>query len=259
MRIAVLSDIHGNRFACKAVLGAIKADASANGAFDSVTVAGDLCLAGSGPAECVDMLQTAQAACLCGNTEQYIRAPNQTPDDENHRLHWHRILPVVYWARAQLGPERLEWLGGLPFDQRISPTSNPADDLLIVHANPKNVETRIYPPPDQQQGLWDEVRQPDDDSKLAGVMAGVSAAVVAFGHFHYSSVRSWQGKMLVNVSPCSINYHEPDLRARYTVFSWHGQRWDITQRRVPYNARLEAESLRASDMPDAQRYAQYFD
>ncbi len=259
MRVAVFSDIHGNPYACEAVLQAIEADASVNGAFAGVVVAGDLCSAGSEPARCVDMLQAADIIVLCGNTEHYICDPDQPPSDELHRTLWDKILPVVHWTRDRLGPKRVDWLHSLPFDHCFRPTADPSDDLLVVHANPSNVDLQIYPSEDEQKKLWGEIRQPDDSTELEAVMAGTEATVIAFGHFHYASVRPWRDKILVNVAPCSISPYDNDTCARYTALTWSGNDWNIVQHRVPYDAKRQANALRASDMPEAERFAKYFE
>lgn len=246
MRIAVFSDVHGNPFACRAVLDAIAAD----GAFDAVVNAGDICSNGSGPAACVDMLREAGVWTVYGNNDQYIVWPDVLPKDDLHMRMWHdKIVPHLAWQREQLGAERIAWLARLPFDLRFSPTVNPDDDLLVVHANPKNIETMIYPAPEAQIAQWGEVVQPDDDPELAEVMAGTRAAVVAFGHLHLSHERQWGGMRLVDVAPASLALIDGDWRARYTVFEWVGDRWDVQRRFVDYDVAFEAEALRASDMP----------
>ena len=93
MRIAVFSDVHGNPYACKAVLDAIERE----GAFDARIAAGDLCLGGSDPGACVDMLRAAGVIGVYGNTEIYILHPEQTPNDELHRNNWDAIPP---WLRS---------------------------------------------------------------------------------------------------------------------------------------------------------------
>ena len=142
-----------------------------------------------------------------------------------------------------------------------------------VHANPKDVDRRIMPPLDEQKkilrpGVMQEkilgeklerLLQPDNDPELIDMMDGVTAAVIAFGHFHYSSIRPWRDKMLVNVSPCSIAPFDYDKRARYCIFTWNGTRWDVDRAFVPYDTSLEAPALRATDMPHADHYAKYND
>ena len=171
MRLAIFSDVHGNPFACQAVLRAIARE----GAFDAILAAGDLCLGGSDPAGCVEQLIEAGVQAVYGNTEQYLRFPDQIPPDELHRSMWNIVQPAAYWTLARLSSEQLSWIGGLPFERRFSPTSQPEDDLLVVHANPKDVEMMIYPSETEQLHIWGEVRQPDEAVELQQSLSGVAA------------------------------------------------------------------------------------
>jgi predicted phosphodiesterase len=245
MRISVFSDVHGNPYACQAVLKAIFNDDPS----DTVVAAGDICLGGSDPAACVELLRASGVVGVYGNTEGYLFQPEQMPPDEQHRSMWHRIQPVAYWVRKQLADDQMEWLQTLPFELRYSPTGNSKDDLLVVHANPKDVELMIYPLEIEQRKLWDQVRQPDDDPALRDALHDTSAGVIAFGHFHYTFQRTWDDLLLVDVAPCSMPSIDHDPRARYTVFTWEGNEWQISRRWVEYDVEEEIAALESSDMP----------
>jgi predicted phosphodiesterase len=253
VRLAVFSDIHGNPYACRAVLHAIDTE----GVFDVTVAAGDLCYGGSDPAGCVDMLRQAGVQAVYGNTDEFIFAPQKLPPDEEHLRAWDTIQAVSLWAANRLGPDRVAWLAGLPFEVSFSPTSEPSDALLVVHANPKNVHDYIGPPFEEQIKLEGKIAQPDDDPGLASLLADVPSAVIAFGHLHYTSLRRWGNKLLVNVAPCSVSPYDGDHRARYTVFTWEGDEWKLERRYVEYNYTRAAEDLRASDMPYKEGQAKH--
>jgi predicted phosphodiesterase len=254
MRIAVFSDLHGNPYACRAVLAEIKKQ----GQFDAVVAAGDLCFAGSGSADCVDMLWEAGTKAVYGNTDEFIFAPDNLPPDEEHLLEWDSYLAEAMWARNHMRPEQVDWLANLPFDLHFSPTEKPSDDLLVVHANPKNVYDYIGPPFKEQVKLKGKIIQPDDDPKLVKLMADVPARVIAFGHLHYTSLRRWREKLLVNVAPCSLSPYDNDQRARFTVFTWGKGKWAIERHYVAYDLTREGEALLASDIPEKGKRAKYF-
>ena len=257
MRIAVFADLHGNPYACRAVLQAIQGD----GQPDVIVAAGDLCLGGSDPSACVDMLQEAGVLGLYGNTETYLLSPDQAPPDYAHLKNWHWIQPTVFWTLERLHPDQLAWLQALPFDRRFFAVSGGAqEDLLVVHANPRDVELMIYPEEVEQKLLWGEVRQPDADPALKAVLQDVTAGVVAFGHFHYTFQRSWQHLTLVDPGPCSLPGYDHDRRARYSMFTWEATRgsWLIEQHWASYDAALEISALKTSSMPGAENYLRYF-
>ncbi|MGD8455994.1 MAG: metallophosphoesterase family protein [Anaerolineales bacterium] len=254
MRIAVFSDLHGNPYACRAVLHEIERQ----GAFDSIVAAGDLCFGGSDPAACVDMLRDAGVSAVYGNTDEFIFAPYKPPPDEEHMSEWDSYQAMALLASEQMRPEQVEWLASLPFDLRYSPTENPSDDLLVVHANPKNVHDYIGPPVEEQARLRGKIVQPDDDPKLVEMLADARAAVIAFGHLHYTSLRQWRQKLLVNVSPCSISPYDGDHRARFTIFTWETGKWGVERHYVDYGLKMEIEALLASDMPEKEKRVKLF-
>jgi predicted phosphodiesterase len=254
MQIAVFSDLHGNPYACEAVLAHIRRKAAP----DVVVSAGDNCLGGSDPARVVDLLMEAGVVGVYGNTETYLYAPDELPRDDHHRRMWDRVQPVAYWTLTQLGSARMDWLGRLPFSLRYAPTGNPADDLLVTHANPADVELMLYPAPQEQVRLWGDIRQPDDDPALAAAFAGLSARTVVFGHFHYTFERNWNGVRLVDVGACSLPGTDHDPRARWSLFTWRGD-WHVERFWVDYDAGLEIEALKRNDMPRREDFLRYFE
>ncbi|MGA9945570.1 MAG: metallophosphoesterase, partial [Candidatus Cybelea sp.] len=68
MRIAILSDIHGNLLALDACL----VDLESQGGADAIVAAGDLCLDGPKPKKVLLRLEEIGAACVRGNTERYL-------------------------------------------------------------------------------------------------------------------------------------------------------------------------------------------
>ena len=157
-----------------------------------------------------------------------------------------------------MGEDRINWLKERPFELRFSPIQNTWDDLLIVHANPKDVYTHIVPPEEIQKELFGEVRQPDDDPVLTDLFSGVQAAIIANGHFHYTFERFVHGIRLVDVSPCSYSGFDLDRRARYTIFTWDGE-WKVERRYVDYDFHQERKALLASDIPGKATQAKFFE
>jgi hypothetical protein len=204
------------------------------------------------------MLQAAGVLAVYGNTEEYLFAPEHTPEDEHHRKNWAWLQPAVYWTRAQLSAGQMAWLRALPFEQRFSPSEYPGDDLLVVHANPRDVDMNIYPPVGAQRKFWGAVRQPDDDPELVEVLEGVSASVIAFGHVHTAFQRRWRHLNLVDVACCSLPGVDYDRRARYTLLSWRDGRWHVEQRWVDYDAEQEIFALRNGEMPSSGKFLRYF-
>ena len=133
MRIANFSDVHGNLTALEAVLAHIEQQSP-----DIIAFAGDLCLFGPRPAACLDLVSQRGIPAVYGNTDEWVLTPPVAPPgvSDMARAHWLHLNEISHWTQSKLAPAELAWLDSLPFEHRISPTSNTEDDLLVVHANP---------------------------------------------------------------------------------------------------------------------------
>lgn len=233
MRVALLSDIHGNLTALEAVL----ADMRSQGPFDQVVVAGDLVWAGPWPAEVVDAVQALNAAIIQGNTDAFFRrvsgdAPSGKRED--------RFVAHLEWMQQKLGPERAAYLAELPFSYRVEPMPDQA--LLVVHANPHDQERAILP----------QMSQAQLDELLVG--PGDWAAL-AFGHLHVPFTACWRDRLLIDVASAGLPM-DGDRRAAYAILTWDDAGWQAEHRRVFYNLPVVANEMRTSGMPRGKHFAE---
>jgi putative phosphoesterase len=179
-RLALLSDVHGNVIALKAVRKQIKAARP-----DAILVAGDHVLNGPEPAATVDGLRELEAdgaLVVQGNTDIAVADFDYTaafpwltegvPDS---------FRAAAEWAHEQLGDERVDWLRRLPAERRLR-----VDELLVLvtHASPGS----------QTQGF----DQALDASVVFERAARTDARVIACGHTHVPEVRDLGFKVIVN-------------------------------------------------------------
>lgn len=233
MRIALFSDVHGNLSAMEAVLADIELQAP-----DLVAFAGDLCLFGPRPAECLRLVLDRRLPSVIGNTDAWLAGNGKPPE---------RHTAAIEWTKAQFTVEELSRLGRLPFSLRISPTPRATDDLLIVHANPRDVDGIIFPAEADQLAIWGRVRQPD--AELEPLLGSVEAAIIAYGHLHIPGIRSWGDLTLVNVASVNMPGDE-DTRAKYALLEWRDNRWLIEHHRVAYDTSAESAAFRAAQPPN---------
>src|ERR1700744_1515568 len=99
MRIAILSDIHGNLVGLDACL----ADLAAQGGADVIVAAGDLCVDGPKPKKVLQRLSELNVRCLRGNTDRYVS--DVTLNDDGGI-----VDSQVAWTRRELGEKWLAWL-----------------------------------------------------------------------------------------------------------------------------------------------------
>ena len=224
MRVAVMSDIHGFHLAFETVL----ADLDKTGPYDAVVLAGDLFEAGPRPDIVLDLLRARGYPAILGNTdEEIVNASKLGVADAETR-----------YALDKIGPEGVTYLETLPHSYRVSPPNGRGleDDLLVVHANPRNLYDRIDP------DLSDE--------DLNDVIGGVEAAAIAFGHFHVSYIRNVGGRLLIDVSAVG-NPKDGDLKCKYGVLTWDEaiRQWSGTIVKLPYPLGETKKAMRGSGMP----------
>ncbi|NOK60581.1 MAG: Diadenosine tetraphosphatase ApaH/serine/threonine protein phosphatase, PP2A family [Chloroflexi bacterium AL-W] len=223
MRVVVFSDVHGNVVALEAVLDAIRQDAAP----DALFMAGDLALLGPRPAESLALLRSLDdTRFVMGNTDKYIL---------DRGVHTEEID----FTRSLLSIDDLNFMESLPFEQRLEVA--PGHELLVVHANPRDLEEPIKP------GSADAVIRP--------LFEGVTADVVAFGHYHVPFVRQLDGWLLVDVASVGMP-RDNDQRAVYVILTWDGRVWHVEHRRVPFDMEYVARDYVAVGYPNAEEAAQ---
>lgn len=228
MRIAVMSDIHGFSIALRTVLE----DMARRGPFDAVVAAGDFCEVGPDPSGCLQLLATHQVRLIQGNTDRDIAACAKIGCSD----------AGLRFVVDAIGVDRALALGDLPLTMRFSPTDRTADDLLVCHANPHDLERKLLP----------ELT----DRELRERLLPVSAGAIAFGHHHVAFTRSLDGMLLVDVSAVG-NPKDEDLRCKYAILTWEqaAKGWSAEIIRLPYPLQETLEQIRQSDLPKPERTA----
>lgn len=173
MRVALLSDLHGNELALEAVL----ADVRAQGA-DQIVCLGDTATLGPQPRAVLARLRELACPCILGNHDAFmldadlVRSYNDTP----------LIVEAVAWCQCQLSDEDLAFISSfvpklelqLPYDTR----------LLLFHGSPRS--------------HTEDILCTTPAERLDEMLEDQSAAVLAGGHTHIPMVRRHRATLLVN-------------------------------------------------------------
>ncbi|MDC8758271.1 metallophosphoesterase family protein [Janthinobacterium fluminis] len=214
MRIAIVSDIHGNL----AALEAVAADIGRRGA-DAVINLGDSLSGPLLPLETARYLMASGWTHLAGNHERQILA-----------CHAGSAQADIY-ARGQLTAAELAWIATL------RPALQYAPDVLLCHGSPDSDVT----------GLLQTAERNASVAEVAQRLGAVTAALVACGHTHVArSVRTARGQLLVNPGsvgqpayrdeyphPHVIESGAPD--ARYAMVERRAGVWQASLHSVPYD------------------------
>jgi putative phosphoesterase len=224
MRIAILSDIHGNRTAFEAVLADLRQTSP-----DMVLHGGDLADTGSSPVEIVDRIRSFGWQGVLGNTDQMLSSP-ETFDEFAHQLPkleslWVVLREMAAATREAFGEERLAWLKSLPLIQIHAP-------IALVHASPESP--------------WRAPVPEADDDELQSVYGPLSQPVVVYGHIHRPYIRGMSKMTVANTGSVGLSY-DGDRRASYLLID--DAKPEI--RRVEYDMNKELGALSRSGFPHA--------
>jgi predicted phosphodiesterase len=228
LRIAVFSDVHGNLPALTAVLAHI----AECGPFDAMIAAGDYCLKGPDPAQALDLVMERSSVVLKGNTDRDIVQSGASVAELSRKKQ-----NAILWARRQLGHSRIATLDGLAFDARI--VAPDGTSLRVVHANPHDLEERIFP-------SWTLER-------FNEVFGGLDDHVLVFGHLHIPFERRFGDRRLFDVASAGLP-QDGDRRAAWGQFNWSPDAgWQGCIHRVPYDHGDTVLRILDSRMPSPER------
>ena len=216
MRIAVISDIHGNCLALEAVL----ADIEAQGA-DLTLNLGDMVSGPLEPGRTAERLIECDFPSVSGNHEHYLIANAA-------------LGPVDSFVRAALTPPQLEWIAALPTTLAIN------NELFLCHGTPKDADT-----PWLDNWMLERSFTLPNEATVTAAAEGVDFPVLLCGHTHVPhAVRLRDGRLVVNPGSVGVqmNYGSPD--ARYAMVERRGGAWSASFRAVPYDC--EAAARQAS-------------
>jgi predicted phosphodiesterase len=243
MRLAIISDIHGNLLALEAVL----ADIKARGA-DLIVNCGDLCTSPLWPRETFELLETLALPTVRGNHDRWIA---DLPAD--------KMSPALTYTRAQLTPAQQAALGALPANRMLE------DRIFMCHGTPTDDYTYLLE--EQIDGRL-ALSRPD---LIAERLEGVDADVVLCGHSHNPQLvhapgtKSLGPRLVINPGSvgCPNFADNPQVflnnarapHARYAIATKRQGRWSADLIALAYDWDAAAHRARANHREDwAQSY-----
>jgi predicted phosphodiesterase len=227
MRVAIVSDIHGNRTAFEAVLADMKQTSP-----DLILHGGDLANSGASPAEIVDHIRDLGWPGVVGNTDELLFRPASLHEFAQHTPALQPLVAVIEEVAAAtrevLGEDRLAWLRDLPRTQQ--PQQHGYGSITLVHASPGD--------------LWRAPAAEASDAELESMYAPLGQATVIYAHIHHPYIRSVSGRIVANTGSVSLSY-DGDPRASYLLLD------DSIPsiRRVAYDMDKELEALSNCGLP----------
>lgn len=218
MRIAVVSDIHGNLGALRAVLADIDARAC-----DLTVNLGDILSGPLQPVETADLLIGLALPTIRGNHERQLLEPRAGMGASDAH------------ARDLLRPDQLDWIAALPATLALN------DAVYLCHGSPRDDLEYFL------ELLDAGVPRAATAAEVADRAGDIRHAVILCGHTHIPrATRLDDGRLVVNPGSVGLQaYHSEhpsphdmevgDPRARYAILDDAGGRWSAELLAVDYD------------------------
>jgi predicted phosphodiesterase len=226
MRIAIVSDIHGNRTAFDALLTDLRHKSP-----DLVLHGGDLVESGSASSEIVDHIRDLGWSGVLGNTDEIHTRPESLDEFASQssapQSLWAAIREMAAVTRTELGADRIAWLAGLP--------------RVLVHESFALLHATL---PD----AWRSPGPDATDDQLRNAYEGLEKPLVVYGHVHFPFVRRVLNSKLTVINTGSVGLsYDGDPRLSYLLLD--GIRPIL--RRVEYDIEKEVAALKTRRLPHA--------
>jgi predicted phosphodiesterase len=249
MKLAVVSDIHGNLPALEAVLEDIEAEG-----VDQIVNLGDIL---SGPlqvSETAEFLMARDWVTIRGNHErQLLRLVDNPPTGlESWR-------DSDGYAATQLLPHQVDWLRGLPATHWLTP------DVLMVHGTPGSDRVYWLETPDLGARGLPSLRAASEEevrTRLENSDISVDrASLVLCGHSHVPRMMHCGDTLIVNPGSVGLQAYDGDdphphrmengsPDARYAIVEWGRRGWQVRLCSVPYHFSAMAELAERNARPE---------
>ncbi|WP_252313393.1 metallophosphoesterase [Sinobaca sp. H24] len=227
MKVAVLSDIHGNARALKAVLRELT-----DQKIDKMYIIGDLSFRGPEPKNVLETVRSTPAKVLKGNADEWITRgikKGEVPDQALGLMNQERD-----WALERLTEDDLSYLEKLP----ASFLDELEDGITMhaFHAVPSNPFDVV--PADA-----------DDDEMLDKLASAEEADIYIYGHIHTPFVRKIGNKTIVNTGSIGLPF-DGDPRPSFALLTIENGRVEAEIKRVDYDHTRVIEQYDAGDYPN---------
>jgi predicted phosphodiesterase len=223
VRVAVISDIHGNLVALEAVVADLEAQTP-----DEIWCAGDLGWSGPWASECIERVRAAEWTTIKGNTDVWITGDPQTVESDDQRAEFREIATA-----HDLDSEDARWLLDLP------PGHSGPGSVLMVHGTP---ETAFDAP------------LPDAPASDFAPFEG-QASLVLYGHVHRAFVRRLKDGTVV-ANPGSVGLPMDGTTASYLLIDLNGPDFTLRPRRVEFDRGACIDRARSIGGPIGELFLQ---
>lgn len=234
MRVAVVSDIHGNRQALEAVLDAVETAVA-----DELWCLGDLVGYGADPNACVELIRRFATVSLVGNHDLAVRGT--LPLDQFSR----GAELAARWTQRVITPENLAYLGTLE-PQKL-------DEVVgLYHASPRDPVWEYVLSPLQAELCFDVLRHRiaciGHSHVALSYTRGAGSPATGEKRPAGTELDLSENEWLLN--PGSVGQpRDGDPRAAWLMLDTDA--WTAVYHRTEYDVAKAAAAIRAARLPDS--------
>ncbi|MDF2883879.1 MAG: metallophosphoesterase [Clostridiaceae bacterium] len=210
MKLAVLSDIHGNLTALNAVLKDIN-----RMGVDKYIIAGDHIVDCPQPNEVLEKIKNLNAYVIKGNREQYVIEYHKGMHNEWNN---HKQMAAVLWTHNVLNEQNIKYIDEL--SEQVNISFPEMDDIRVVHGSPFHINEELFPH-----------KHPE---RLEKTLKGIEESVLICGHTHQAWSKISYNKFIVNPGSVGVPFNKNKF-AEYAVLTWEHNKWTVSQHQVQYN------------------------
>jgi putative phosphoesterase len=222
MRVAAISDIHGNLPALEAVLAEIERDRP-----DLVVCCGDVA-SGPMPAETIDrLMELDNVRFVRGNADRGL------VDDFDGKPLDEMPGPFADWCAKQLTRRHRDFLASFEASVSVDGVEG-LGRVLFCHASPRN-DTDIF-----------TVESPVE--RVRTLLANADVDAVVCGHTHIQFQRTIDGVNVVNAGSVGMPYGTPGA-----YWAMLGPR--LALKKTDYDREAAARRIRGKNWPQAEEFA----
>lgn len=250
MKYAIISDIHGNLPALKAVLEDAK-----NMGVDEYIFLGDYCLTSPFPNEVVNIVKGMNNAHVVrGNEEDYFAAIVK----EDEKTWINSQYSTLHWGYNALTEDNLNYLSTLPNELIVQA---PSTSIRAFHSSntyfngtkteeftnnnySKNYRRKPFTREEYISLLNNTLR---NDDNLKEVLTRIPDGIYTFGHTHVQWHLQIENKLLINPGSCGLPL-DCSPGAPYTIVDISKDNWHVLERRVEYNIENAIDILLNSEL-----------
>lgn len=228
MRLAFLSDIHGNAVALEAVLEDIS-----KRNIDKIIVLGDISYRGPEPKRALELVKSLNTDVIKGNADEWV--VRGIKEGEVAESAFQMMNKERDWIYKQLNEEDIRYLDELPTEMKLE-----AEDIMIhaFHATPSS--------------LFDVVQPFESDAALIDKLMRSDADLFVYAHIHKPFIRYIEGKCLMNIGSVGLPF-DGLTKSSYAIVDIKEGDFQTSIVRVGFDLEKVIKQYQEGDYPNSEQ------